>query len=107
MTVLVLALFPDVQKRAQAEIDAVTGRERSPQLADRAALPYVEAVLQEVFRWHPVANTGAFNIRRSALLKSCLGLPHVALADDEYRGHQIREGTLLFANIWSAHCEHS
>jgi cytochrome P450 len=32
---LMMLLYPDVQRRAQAELDAVVGRGRLPQLADR------------------------------------------------------------------------
>ncbi|KAI0037869.1 cytochrome P450, partial [Auriscalpium vulgare] len=44
---LMLALYPDVQTRAQAEIDAVIGRERLPSFSDRASLPYIEAMCKE------------------------------------------------------------
>jgi cytochrome P450 len=44
---------PEVQARAQAEIDSVVGSARLPNFEDRASLPYVEAVLREVLRWHP------------------------------------------------------
>ena len=39
---------PEVQKRAQAEIDAVVGTDRLPNFDDRKSLPYVEAVFREV-----------------------------------------------------------
>lgn len=41
---MVLALHPDIQKKAQAELDAVTSNERLPNFADRPHLPYIEAV---------------------------------------------------------------
>lgn len=37
---LYLLLYPDVQHRAQAEIDAVVGRERLPSLSDRPKLAF-------------------------------------------------------------------
>ncbi|KAG2353725.1 cytochrome P450, partial [Suillus spraguei] len=55
---LAMTLFPDVQKRAQAEIDAVVGPDRLPSFADRDSLPYTEALVKEVFRWHAVGPTG-------------------------------------------------
>lgn len=48
----------DVQKKAQAELDAVMGSDRLPTLADRENLPYVNALLLEVLRWNTVAPTG-------------------------------------------------
>jgi cytochrome P450 len=46
-----MILFPDVQKKAQAEIDAVVGPDRLPSFADRASLPYIEALTKELLRW--------------------------------------------------------
>lgn len=53
-----LTLYPDVQRRAQEELDVVVGRERLPNFDDRPQLPYVEAVCQELRRWRPVAPMG-------------------------------------------------
>ncbi|KAF7313515.1 hypothetical protein HMN09_00507400 [Mycena chlorophos] len=55
---LAMALYPDVQAKAQAEIDAVTGGERLPVYADRDQMPYIDALLKEVLRWHSVTPTG-------------------------------------------------
>lgn len=55
---LALALHPEVLKKAQSEIDAVVGSERLPTFADRPHLPYVNALVLEVFRWHTVVPTG-------------------------------------------------
>ena len=52
---LALLLYPEVQKKAQDEIDAVTGRERFPTFEDRPTLPFVDALCREVLRWRPVA----------------------------------------------------
>jgi len=52
-----MTLFPDVQKKAQAEIDAVVG-DRLPSFADRDSLPYIEAIAKEVLRWNVVVPTG-------------------------------------------------
>jgi cytochrome P450 len=60
---MVLALFPQVQKRAQAELDSVIGRDRLPTFDDRPSLPYVEALCKELTRWHLVLPLGA--IRKS------------------------------------------
>ena len=55
---LAMALFPEVQKKAQAEIDAIVGPGRLPALSDRQSLPYMEALLKEVHRWNPVLRLG-------------------------------------------------
>ena len=46
--ILALVNFPNVQARAQEELDSVIGGERSPQLDDIGRLPYIQAVIKEV-----------------------------------------------------------
>ncbi len=53
-----MLLYPDIQAKAQAEIDAVIGSDRLPRFDDRDHLPYVNALALEVIRWHTVAPTG-------------------------------------------------
>jgi hypothetical protein len=55
---LVVTLFPDIQSKAQEEIDRVVGKDRLPVLADRDSLPYLSALQSEIYRWRPVARTG-------------------------------------------------
>lgn len=62
MTFVVAMLsHPSMQKKAQEEIDAVTGRERLPTFEDRAKLPYVSAIYKELLRWKPVVPLGTSN----------------------------------------------
>lgn len=82
---LAMALNPEVQQKAQDEIDRVIGTSQLPTLADRDRLPYVNAVVKEVFRWHPVVP---------------MGIPHMSTADDMYDGYYIPKGSLLMPNIW-------
>ena len=49
-----MALNPEAQHKAQLELDRVIGSERLPEFADRSSLPYVEALMREVMRLHPV-----------------------------------------------------
>ena len=80
-----MALNPEVQARAQAEIDAVVGSDRLPLLDDPPALPYIDAILSECLRWMPTAQ---------------FGLPHASQEDDEYNGYLIPKGSVIFVNLW-------
>ena len=53
-----MALYPEVQKKAQAEIDTVVGRNHLPDFQDRTSLPYVNAVVKESMRWNLVLPLG-------------------------------------------------
>ncbi|KAG1857923.1 cytochrome P450 [Suillus tomentosus] len=77
---------PEVQERAQAEIDKVVGIDRLPTFDDLPALPYVGALIREVKRWHPVTP---------------LALPHSNTEDDFYRGYFIPKGAVIAPNIWA------
>ncbi|KAG1718759.1 cytochrome P450 [Suillus paluster] len=83
---LAMVLYPDVQRRAQVEIDSVIGRDRLPTFEDRASLPYVEAVLRETFRWEPIVP---------------LGVPHATSSDDTYNGYFIPKGATIVYNTWA------
>ncbi len=56
---LAMLLYPEVQKTGQAEIDTVIGPTRLPSFTDRATLPYVNAIVTEVLRWHTVGPLGS------------------------------------------------
>ncbi|KAG1849812.1 cytochrome P450 [Suillus tomentosus] len=84
--VLAMVLYPDIERRAQAEIDSVIGRDRLPTFEDRASLPYVEAILRETFRWHPILP---------------LGVPRATSSDDIYDGCFIPKRTTVMCNVWA------
>lgn len=46
--------FPQVQRKAQEEIDSVVAEDRSPLWSDYAQLPYVSQIIKETMRWRPV-----------------------------------------------------
>lgn len=79
-----MALNPDIQEKAQEELDRVVGA-RFPTLEDRDQLPYLDAIVQEVLRWHQVAP---------------LALPREAAEEDVYGGYRIPRGAFLIPNIW-------
>ncbi|KAG6871539.1 hypothetical protein C0995_003461, partial [Termitomyces sp. Mi166 len=83
---LAMVLFPDVQKKAQTEIDTVIGSDRLPTLADRPHLPYVNAVVTEVLRWNSIVPTG---------------VPHTAMEDGIISGYLIPKGSIILVNLWN------
>ncbi|KAG1845229.1 cytochrome P450 [Suillus tomentosus] len=85
---LAMVLYPEVQTRAQAEIDSVIGEtlERLPDWDDRASMPYINAVILETLRWFPVVP---------------LGIAHATVNDDIYEGYYIPKGATVIANAWS------
>jgi cytochrome P450 len=82
---LAMTLHPEVLCKARDEIDRVVGTHRLPTFSDRESLPYVEAVVKESFRWHPIGP---------------MGLPHVASQDDICGEYLIPKGAMLLPNIW-------
>jgi cytochrome P450 len=82
-----MACFPDVQRKAQAEIDRVIGPERIPTMDDEHNLPYIKAMIKETLRWMPTTVTG--------------GLPHSVLKDDHYNGYFIPKGAQLLNNVYT------
>ncbi|KAF8483980.1 cytochrome P450 [Russula ochroleuca] len=83
---LALVLFPEVQRRAQAELDVVIGRDRLPTFNDRPRLPYMEAMCKELLRWQMVVP---------------ISFSRVSSKDDVYRGFFIPKGTMIVANVWA------
>ena len=47
--ILAMVTYPEVQKRAHAELDAVVGRTRTPSFADFQHLPYILFFLEKRF----------------------------------------------------------
>ncbi|KAG8884278.1 hypothetical protein FRB98_002518 [Tulasnella sp. 332] len=82
---LAMLLHPEVQERARAEIDRVVGGDRLPVIADKEATPYLNAIILETFRWHPIFP---------------IGVPHRLIRDDVYEGQLIPAGTTVFVNMW-------
>ena len=80
-----MGTHPEVQKRAQGEIDRVVGPDRLPTMSDRLNLPYIEAVVLETLRWHPI---------------SPIPLAHECEKDDMYGDYLIPQGALIMANVW-------
>ncbi|KAF8953240.1 cytochrome P450 [Flammula alnicola] len=84
--ILAMVLFPEVQRKAQNEINLIIGNGSPPPYTERERLPYVHKVFLETLRWARVAP---------------LGIAHQAICDDNYRGMYIPSGTVVMANVWS------
>ena len=98
-----MTAFPDVQRKAQQEIDSIVGNDRLVSYEDQDSLPYLQALCREVLRFRPVLPLCVF---------------HAASADDVYQGYFIPKGmwqeqrhgssstlrdyagTTVVANVW-------
>lgn len=56
---LTMICYPEVQKKAQEELDRVVGHGRLPGFEDEESLPYLSAIIKEVHRWKPSVPLGA------------------------------------------------
>lgn len=83
--VLAMLLFPEVQRKAQKEIDDVLGPARLPAVEDRERLPYIDALVKEALRWLPVVP---------------IGTAHVADEEIVYERYRIPKGAYLLPSIW-------
>ncbi|QRV85553.1 cytochrome P450 family protein [Ceratobasidium sp. AG-Ba] len=81
-----MLLFPEVQKKAQEEIDSVVGLDRLPSFDDKPKLEYLERLTNELLRWRPTVPSG---------------VPHSCFEDDVYKGYRIPKGAIVFANVWA------
>lgn len=71
-----MVLYPDIQKKAQDEIDRFVGSSRLPDYSDMDSLPYTEAVVRELLRWNPVIPLGACGVGFGGLLSFQLNTMH-------------------------------
>ncbi|NWV37873.1 CP2CK protein, partial [Grantiella picta] len=78
---LLLLKYPKIQEKVQEEIDQVVGRSRKPCVADRAKMPYTDAVVHEIQRFISLIP---------------LALPHTVTKDTSFRGYIIPKGTTIF-----------
>ncbi|KAK4265595.1 hypothetical protein QN277_026625 [Acacia crassicarpa] len=77
---------PNIIRKANEELDRVIGRERWVEESDIQNLPYLNAIIKETLRLHPVA---------------VLLAPRMALEDCKIEGYEIKKGTIIFVNSWS------
>ena len=77
-----MTMYPDVQRKAQTELDRLIGPDRLPDITDYDDLIYIQAVTLESMRWMVVLPLGVF---------------HRVITDDEYKGFFIPKGTTVIA----------
>ncbi|KAG6651422.1 geraniol 8-hydroxylase-like [Carya illinoinensis] len=77
---------PVALSKAQAELEQVIGRGNPVEESDITRLPYLQAIVKETFRLHPVVP---------------LLLPRKAKADAEINGYTIPKGAQVLVNAWA------
>ena len=77
---------PEVIAKATEELDRVIGRGRWVTEKDMPSLPYVDAIVKETMRLHPVAP---------------LLVPRLAREDTTVAGYDIPTGTRVLVSVWS------
>ncbi|XP_059624785.1 cytochrome P450 71AU50-like [Cornus florida] len=77
---------PEVMKKVQKELEEVVGMDRMVEESDLERLEYLDMVLKETFRLHPVAP---------------LMLPHQAMEDCTVNGFHIPKKSRVTINIWA------
>ncbi|RCV12972.1 hypothetical protein SETIT_2G309600v2 [Setaria italica] len=82
-----MVLHPDIQVKAQAELDAVVGRGVAVADTDVASLPYIQCIVKETLRMHPPG--------------PLLSWAHLAIHDAHVGGHLVPAGTTAMVNMWA------
>ncbi|KAH6818092.1 cytochrome P450 [Perilla frutescens var. frutescens] len=79
---------PEVMLKAQREVDDVVGKNRVVEESHTNKLPYLNAVMKEVLRLHPVLP---------------LMVPHCPSKPCVVGGYSVPEGARTFVNVWAIH----
>jgi len=89
--VLAMVVFPEVQRKAQEQIDRVVGSSPLPIMEDEPNLQYIRGCVKETLRWMPTTILGA--------------VPHAVSKDDEYMGYLIPKGAGVLNNVYTIHMD--
>ena len=76
----------EIMKKAQQELEAVIGKDKIVEESDIRKLPYLQAVMKETLRLHPV---------------SPLLVPHCPSESCTVGGYTIPKGSQVFVNVWA------
>jgi cytochrome P450 len=82
---LAMVCYPEVQTKAQAELDKVLIG-RLPEHSDLNSLPYLSALVKELYRWQPPIPLAA---------------PRQLTSDDLYNGYHIAAHSVVVFNVWA------
>nr|XP_043617129.1 cytochrome P450 78A5-like [Erigeron canadensis] len=82
-----MVLHPDIQAKAQAEIERVVGRHRAVNDSDLDNLPYLQSIVKETLRVHPPG--------------PLLSWARLAIHDTQVGPHVVPAGTTAMVNMWS------
>jgi cytochrome P450 len=86
--ILYLCANPEVQRKAQAEIDNIVGTSRSPTFDDESSLPYTRAIVKETLRMRPVTS---------------IGTPHYTTAPITYKNTYIPANSVVCLQQYPIH----
>lgn len=78
--------------KARKQLDAVVGRDRLPGPDDKPNLPYITAIVEEIFRWRPAGPEG---------------VPHLNKEETIYKGYRIPKESVIVPNVWTISREES
>ncbi|TBU52418.1 cytochrome P450 [Dichomitus squalens] len=70
----------DVQSCARRELEGVLGIDRLPTFEDLGSVPYLDALIKELLRWHPII---------------CFDLPRKLREDDVYNGFHLENDSIV------------
>ncbi|KZS94053.1 cytochrome P450 [Sistotremastrum niveocremeum HHB9708] len=84
--VMAMMLYPEVQKKAQEQLDKLLQHDRLPTFEDMENLPYITALMKETLRWRPIVPAG---------------FPHLSTQDAMYNNMHLPSGTIVLWNAWS------
>lgn len=77
---------PEIFGKATEELDRVIGQNRWVQETDIPGLPYIDAIVKETMRLHPVAP---------------MLVPRLAREDCKVTGYDVLKGTQVLVNVWT------
>ncbi|KAL8764749.1 MAG: hypothetical protein Q9194_006865 [Teloschistes cf. exilis] len=86
-----MLLFPEVQRKAQQEIDAVVGPNRLPTMEDEPQMQFIRGCVKESLRWMPTAIIGS--------------IPHALSEDDTYMDYHLPKGAGVMQNVYTIHMD--
>ncbi|XP_070324183.1 cytochrome P450 2J2-like isoform X2 [Odocoileus virginianus] len=85
---LLMALYPEIQEKVQAEIDRVLGQSEKVSTAARESMPYTNAVIHEVQRFGDIIP---------------MNVPREVTVDTTLNGYHLVKGSMVMTNLTALH----